>query len=161
MKQKLIALTLLLLFGTGFPELKAQSMIIRQTDGNQHAELLNTLQKVTFSVNDLLLSFKSGTTDVYSLSTIQKVYFDTETSTDDLNAPTRNKLSVYPNPVISTLTVLNIPEEATTIFLYRADGELLMQQTVTDDTKTIDISSLQSGLYFLTAAGSSVKFVKL
>ncbi|NTW25071.1 MAG: T9SS type A sorting domain-containing protein [Lentimicrobium sp.] len=161
MKQKLLLLTLLLVFRAAFPELKAQSLVIRHTDGTENAELLNTVQKVTFSVNELLLSFKTGTTDVYGLSTIQKLYFDNETSIDETAPASGSKLSIYPNPANSTITVLNIPKGTSTIFLYRSDGELLMQQTVSNDSETIDISSLQSGLYFLTTAGNSVKFIKL
>lgn len=161
MKQKLFLLMLLLVFRAGLPELKAQSLVIRHTDGTETSEMLNTVQKVTFSVNELLLSFKTGTTDVYGLPTIQKLYFDTETSIDETTPASGSQLSIYPNPANNSITVLNIPKGTNTLFLYRSDGVLMMRQTVSNDSETIDISSLQSGLYFLTTAGNSVKFIKL
>jgi len=39
-------------------------------------------------------------------------------------------------------------------------GQLMMQGKLSDETTTINVESLASGMYFLRIAGKTVKFVK-
>lgn len=161
MKYRFIFWMLLLIFGFGFSVLKAQSLVIRLNNGNENTELLNSVQKITFSANDLLLAFKSGSTDVYGLSTIQKLYFDTGTGTRDAQIKRENILSVVPNPAVNVITIGNFGKVKGILSIYRSDGALVLQQELNNGTETIDISGLQSGLYFIISNGSSAKFIRL
>ncbi len=161
MKQKLIIVILLLILNAGLPELKAQSLIIRMNNGTENPELLSTVRNLTFSVNDLIVAFKTGSTDVYGLLEIQKIYFDTGTSATS-NIPADNKsLSIYPNPADNRIVIRNLPTGTTLINIYRSDGSLILQQAVSSDQETIDISNLQNGLYLIIANGRSAKFIRL
>ena len=57
---------------------------------------------------------------------------------------------IYPNPVDKILTIelldLNIP---TQIELYNLQGQILLQQVVTNKKTNIDLSFFSSGVYFV------------
>jgi alpha-tubulin suppressor-like RCC1 family protein len=83
------------------------------------------------------------------------------------NSP--NEISLFPNPVTNELVISGSGlGETETIEIYNAFGEkLLSQHNTNDKTQTsIDVSSLQSGIYFITLtneAGNKAvrKFVKM
>lgn len=65
-----------------------------------------------------------------------------------------NDINYYPNPVHSTLNVVfgrPIPFLKTNCFIYNNLGELVKEQTVNniEGKSSIDVSSLQSGIYFV------------
>lgn len=160
MKQNTILLLLFLFFGAGIAGVRAQSLIIRLNDGTENTELLNTIQHLSFTANDLLVAFKSGTTDNYELSGIRKLYFDNATSTGEM-LPAGNAVSLYPNPATESLVVSGLPTGTTQLMLYSSDGRLIRLIGVSSGSETIDVSMLKSGLYFLTANGCSIKFIRL
>lgn len=55
-------------------------------------------------------------------------------------------VSIYPNPVKDIVTINGLKQNATKIELYNIAGQNVL--TVTDNLETIDVSSLQSGVYF-------------
>jgi uncharacterized protein (TIGR02145 family) len=71
------------------------------------------------------------------------------------------ELNIFPNPATTTLTIEGLTQK-TTAEVYDISGKLLLCKPL--GTNTIDISSLETGLYFIkltTADGSVVrKFVK-
>ncbi|MHC1776396.1 MAG: T9SS type A sorting domain-containing protein [Lentimicrobium sp.] len=161
MKKKLFVVAMFLGIGFGFPDINAQSLIIRQKSGTEYPELLSSVRKLTFSASEMSVVFKTGSTDVYGLSEIQKLYFDTETNAAETITDGNGKLSIYPNPADNRIVIRNIPKGTTMINIYRTDGSLLMQQPVLFETETLDVSNLQSGLYLIVANGRSAKFIRL
>lgn len=161
MKQKLLFLALFLFFGTGLPELKAQSLIVHMNDGTENSELLSSIQHLTFQDNNLLLAYLSGSTDTYGLSAVRKLSFDTGTASSSYAMMPEGKLTCYPNPAGDAITIYNIAKGTTFVSVYRADGRLMMQSPVSSETETMDVSQLQSGLFLLIANGRSAKFIKL
>lgn len=161
MKYRFIFWMLLLTFSFGFSVLKAQSLVIRMNNGTENTELLSSVQKLTFSVNEMLLAFKSGSTDVYGLSTIQKLYFDTGTGSSETLLTKESILSVFPNPASNMITVGNLGKAKGEMSIYRSDGALVLQQSINNDIETINISGLKSGLYFIISNGCSAKFIRL
>lgn len=161
MKEKMLFLILFLIFLAGEQSLKAQSLVVRLQDGTENTELLSTVRKLSFTASELLLAFKSGSTDEYGLSTIQKLYFDTGTSTAG-NIPAGEKtLTVFPNPAGHSITIGNFGQLKGTLSIYRSDGALMLVQEILSEMETLDISSFQSGLYFIRANGRSAKFIRL
>jgi hypothetical protein len=161
MKQTFVLTMLLLILMAGLPGLKAQSLVIRLNNGTENPELLSTIRNLTFSASDMMVAFKTGSTDVYGLSDIQKLYFDTGTASATNILADDSKLSIYPNPADNRIVIRNIPKETTMINIYRSDGSLILQQAVTSDQETIHVSNLQSGLYLIIANGRSAKFIRL
>ena len=145
--------------GTG--ELKAQNLIIRLNDGSDITQMLGTIQKLSFSDGNLMVSKKSGGTDLFELSTVAKLYFNLETAIPENIAVETNLVNLYPNPADGELTVQNIPPATFEIFIYRVDGMLVMKIPVSADKETIPLNNLQKGLYFLVANGFTLKFIKL
>jgi len=141
--------------------LKAQSLVIRLHNGSENPEFISSLQKLSFSDNNLVVSFKAGNTDLYPLSEIQKLYFSSQTSVPEPTVAAGNNLYVYPNPADNELNIQNIPIEASIIYIYRMDGKLMLQTSVPGEAENINISNLQSGFYLLVAHNQTVKFVKL
>ncbi len=161
MKAKTPALLLFLIPIVFGQNLIAQSLVVRLHDGTENIELLGNIRKLTFTVNDLLLELKSGPTDVYGLPTIQKLYFDTGTSTAG-NIPAGEKtLTVFPNPAGHSITIGNFGQLKGTLSIYRSDGALMRQQEIFSEMETMDISGFKSGLYFIQANGRSAKFIRL
>jgi len=141
--------------------LKAQSLVIKLQDGTENTELLSTVRKLSFTTSDLLLAFRSGSTDEYGLTTIQKLYFDTGTSTAG-NIPAGEKtLTVFPNPAGHSITIGNFGQLKGTLSIYRSDGALMRQQEIFSEMEIMDISGFKSGLYFIQANGRSAKFIRL
>jgi len=161
MKIHLLFLMVILLFRFTMPELKAQNLIIQQNNGSVNYETLSSVQKLSFLDGNLVVAFKSGSNDSYGLSTITKLYFDVHTSVSESTSQQSTQLTVFPNPVNNELSVQNMPEGATLVYIYRIDGELVFRTQVSSGNETIDVSNLQSGLYILIAKGCTAKFIKL
>jgi hypothetical protein len=161
MKPKMLFLVLFLFFRIGVSELNAQHLTIRLHDGTESTDLLSKIQKLSFSEGNLVLAYKSGSSELYGLSTIQKLYFDNITSVADNSSGDGSKISVYPNPVGNVIMLKNIPGGITPVFIYGVDGKLLIRAEISSDSQTIDVSNLQCGLYLIFADGQAVKFIKL
>lgn len=160
MNQKILFLCLLLLLGGYCSEIKAQSLIIKQYDGTENTEPLSSVRNLSFSGSDLMLTFTSGSSDIYGLSTIRKIYFDTNISVNENDELSNKGLHIFPNPAENSITVHGIANEVAIVNIYRTDGSLVISQAVFSEVQTLDISQLSSGLYLITMNGQSAKFIK-
>ena len=71
-------------------------------------------------------------------------------------------LTVYPNPTnhvlfIETRLIASLPDQ--TYHITNLMGQTLLTGQITDETQQIDVSSLPQGMYFITFAGETRKFV--
>ncbi len=86
------------------------------------------------------------------------------TGTQDL--PQTLKAALYPNPALNTITVGfdNGKRKAVTVDIYNLQGSLMLRKTyeagIQDFEKTIDISRLTNGTYFVRIANDSEATVK-
>ncbi|MCU0370185.1 MAG: T9SS type A sorting domain-containing protein [Bacteroidales bacterium] len=137
----------------------AQRLIIRLNDGNENSSQLNTVQKVYFSDNELVVDFISGLDDRYTLSDVRKIYFDPMVSVDE---PCRDEheLVVYPNPAGDHISVQGIPGNGEKLMIFSMDGRLVISRDINADHEYIDINGLPAGLYLIHTSGSSTKFVR-
>jgi hypothetical protein len=161
MRSFTLLLLLFLFAGASFSELYAQSLVIRLHDGSETTELVKSVQKLSFSDDNILVSFKTGSIDSYLLSDVQKLYFDINESVPESQASTETKLSVYPNPAEQKITLHNIPEGTSEVFIYRTNGKLILKKLVSTSIETINVADLQRGMYILIAGSMTVKFIKL
>ncbi len=161
MSRNTFVIVLLLLFNGAAWQLNAQTLVIRQSDGTLNTDLLSSIQKLSFADANLKVRFKSGTTDNYSLSLIQRVYFDNLTSVGEAIAVDDQRLKLYPNPVGAELHLENIPVGTTILNVYRMDGKMVMQSGVSGNSATLQTGNLPGGMYIIRADDENVKFIKL
>jgi hypothetical protein len=77
----------------------------------------------------------------------------------------QNSFALYPNPVKETLQINNSSNQRMSATIYDINGKKLQTQSLETSTSTIDVKSLNPGLYFLvfeseTGERVSRKFVK-
>lgn len=157
--------TCLIIFGmiamSSLNGVKAQRMAVKMMDGTEQAYAVTSLSKVTFYDSNLVLDEISGETQSYKLSNIRKIYFSDLTSVTDLDLTGATALTVYPNPAGDWIHIRNIPDQISVAKIYRLDGRVVSQVSLSSVDNTIDISSLKSGLYLLSVGGKALKFMKL
>ncbi len=160
MRQKSIVLILLLISGMSLSELRGQKLIISFNDGSESNVSLDTIQKLAFSLNDLMMTYQSGSTGSYGLSTIRKLYFDSNISIEENDLSTAGTLNVSPNPAENSIIVQGIPDKAEWVFIYKVDGQRVLTEGVSNNKAIIDISRLQPGLYLVNTLNYTAKFIK-
>jgi len=72
------------------------------------------------------------------------------------------ELVIYPNPTDGTLFVQTLRATSLHDQTYRITnvmGQTLLTGKITDENQQIDVSSLPQGMYFITFAGETRKFV--
>ncbi len=69
-------------------------------------------------------------------------------------------ITISPNPAFDIVTVNNISENAVQVSIYNVNGQLVLQQALTQETnaKQLNISSLSNGLYFAKTIGNDGQF---
>lgn len=160
MQPKTIFLMLMLLPVINASQAQQQkSLAIRFLDGTENNTAISSLQKITFSDNNMLLNNNDGTTTTFAISTINKLYFSTLTSNEYIT-PENNSLFIYPNPASGFIYIKNIPEEETIISVYRIDGTLALQTKITQGSRQLDLSNLKNGLYIIKVNNQALKFRK-
>lgn len=68
-----------------------------------------------------------------------------------------NSISIYPNPVSSTLTVQLSENEFGTIVLHNQLGQNVLTKSISSQQNTIDVTSLSSGIYFYDFSSNNSK----
>jgi hypothetical protein len=66
---------------------------------------------------------------------------------------------IYPNPASAEVTIKS-NEKISSVAIVDVTGRVVLQRTVNSEQVTVDVSELSSGVYFVKAGGSIVKFVK-
>ncbi len=141
---------------------QSQSLYIKAKDGSVTTKTLSTLERFTFSNNNLLINYLSGPVETYSLSNISKLSFKSAvTGVDELSLSGTITMKVYPNPVSDVIYIQNAPETDYQLSIYRMTGSLILNTQMSSGDKSIDVSFLQTGLYLLNVNGRTFKFVKL
>jgi hypothetical protein len=68
-------------------------------------------------------------------------------------AATKNQFTVYPNPTTGLFRIkANTNEAVQLVMVYNSVGELVMQQTVTNDEMELDLQNQPAGIYFVRMA---------
>lgn len=159
--KKLILITLLSV-SVGAVYTNAQSLIV-QYQGTDNSVLLESLYKFSFSEDDFILEYLDGTTETYSVSEINKLFFESVvTTTKTIEKPEDSeKIISYPNPAQEIVYFKELPEETSTAIIYRIDGVIILQAQISTSKNYINIENLKSGIYYLKINNSISKFIKL
>lgn len=86
----------------------------------------------------------------------------TLTSTNNDHAFFRNKIKVYPNPVIHQLSIQGKYTDETEIQIFNAQGRKMdgLSFHKESESMSVDVSHLPTGLYLLHVDGESSRFIK-
>lgn len=147
----LLAATLML-----SPALMAQNMILKLQGGADQTIALNTVQKITFSNNNLVLNYVSGSTQSYGFSSLEKMYFSPLTS---LKKNVQSKADILFNPSDNQVYFRNLPEGSYLVNVYRTDGRAVVSKTITNN-ETIDMSGFPASIYLIRVNNQILKFKK-
>lgn len=119
-----------------------------------------TIDTLTFSNNDLFKivmdSIETGINEDSELNP----FFNKPNNDKIGNYDNRNKLSIFPNPVISSFSLTRIPAGVMTFEIYDSFGIKLIEGKLENE---INVEFLPSGLYFLKLnnQGEPIKFIKI
>ena len=83
-------------------------------------------------------------------------YFNGVLSTEDVEV---SNTRIYPVPFKNQLTIEAETEQISKVNLYSIDGRLLFTEDMNATQKTIDLPSLQTGIYFLKAYNATGKVI--
>ncbi len=163
MSKKIILLLLLLYSGNYLFSLKAQNLYVDLKNGIENIKQIGSIQKLTFENNKLVFTYISGTSEMFSVSSIKKISFISAfTGIDVVDLEqNNNQISVYPNPVANELNFKNLPEGSSNLFIYRMDGALVLQTQITDFENTVDLSNLTVGIYLVRVNNQILKISKI
>jgi len=94
MKRNLCIATILVFLMLAAHENMAQKLMVRMMNGLENAEPLNSVQKLYFNNNELIVDYYAGSDDNYFLSDVRKIYFDLTVGLND--PPVSSGVGVYP-----------------------------------------------------------------
>jgi hypothetical protein len=138
----------------------SQNLYVGLKSGSIDNYPLVTVDKLSFSVSDLIVSLNTGTPVSYGLSSVRKLYFNETVSVAEPAILTAKPIRIFPNPAHHSITVENLPDDGGTVRIYRMDGQLMQTSTIGSSTLVQDISGLSDGLYLLFINGRTAKFLK-
>jgi hypothetical protein len=136
------------------------ALIVYPADGSSSKSiLLDNIQKLTFSGDNLLLKTDDSSENTYSLATVRKITFEDFSGIIPV-LPVQPEIILYPNPVSDYIRI-DSSVDITSWTLYDLNGKILKQSVFKLQIPVID---LPAGFYFLklTSANGSVtkKFIK-
>lgn len=121
------------------------------TSGASSEYQLSSLQKITFSNGNVVLTTSSGKTVSFAISSISKMYFGaTSTAIQQLAADSQATWDGTSLVFDSGRGIVNI---------YRPSGLLVASQTI-DGGATISLADLPRGVYIVRIDGKSFKISK-
>lgn len=160
MIKKRISLLFLFIVVAGLTIVRGQSLVLQLTNGTEETKDILALQKVFFSDENFNINYLNGSSDAFKITNLSKIYFHPLSSSVTSIAGTGKVISVYPNPAISTLNVKNAPNTEASYEIFRMDGAIIMKSQLVEGNSSIDIASLNSGLYLLKIDNQVVRFIK-
>jgi len=90
----------------------------------------------------------------YALVSARQAVEDANLKPDTLSEDEKNRIGVYPNPAKNEITIENTePTPNEVISIYNMEGQLLMQQQLTNAKIKVDIRGLKKGIYLLKLSG--------
>ena len=162
--------------GTQYIELSYATKYLKTVSTNNYDFSYSTVDAIGFKDTTNTLSNQSlyrnmDVTDPNTSFTISEWTQHPNNYTVDLGTDTvlnvddfaiENQLFIYPNPAENELFLKgNNLEKITVIKIYDASGRLMYSEnTPFRNKKSINISTLKVGVYFLQVAGKNLKFIK-
>jgi len=165
MRHKRVQLSAVFIFGLGLTGLQAQTMSVKQINGNQTAYSLNNVWKMTFSGGNLNVRKTDNSTGVFTLSGLKTLNFTLLSTVDKQTMQVKNShLLTYPNPVADILNLDLSGEEGEGILkILMLNGKVMLTQNASNKSlETINLSHLPQGIYLCQYVNNiGVKTIKI
>lgn len=131
--------------------------IIKQF-GNDYHSVYQVFHDAVSNQNKFVISKSSGAntiTEVYALPT-------STLTTLEIQTQNNNKLSAFPVPANKLLTILNPGNGGNNVQVYDVSGKMVLHKSFGSGEKSIslDVESLQAGVYLYKIGDQSSRFIK-
>lgn len=138
----------------------AQTQILEIHRWNQSSVqvILEDLQKITFSGNNLVLNMKSGDLNPIPTSDVRNLMFGIVTGIQS-KADKSSSISVFPNPAVNYIRINGVGAKAIPVSVYSLSGQIVLQQIYQEGGEIV-IANLHPGIYILRANDRVFKFIK-
>ncbi len=158
MKQTLRQSILIVLLGVaGLTRAQSFQVVLKNGDIINY-DLLN-IETVEFDNSIVKVNTSTGEEDSYSFFDMQKMLMNNP-STAAVTLDETPELKLYPNPATNNLTIAN-SGTATVARVVNMVGKVMETVQLNSSPTTIDVSSYQSGMYFIVTSTDKYKFIKL
>ena len=136
-----------------------QNLYLNEKSGTSNTYSISNINKITFQNGDVVIETKSST-ESFAISGTRSITFQQMvTSVEDV-VDVAEAISAYPNPCGDVLNLSEVVSNGT-YFIYDMDGSLVQSDKA---TSAISVGGLGSGVYFLTLVGDNntqtIKFIK-
>lgn len=142
----LFRLAFFLGIGTGVAQAQSSNFIVKEKTGIKRSYTTTNVRKLTFSVGNLVVTPKSGTTDSYALNALQQLRFERTVTASKEEATLGKYFTLYPNPVVDVLH-LHLLNTTTQVQIVDMQGKPWLNKTVEGNEATLNVAQLPSGLY--------------
>ena len=135
------------------------NLVIQDIDGGEKLVPLVFLNNLTFDENSMKVNYLGDSLKVFEYGNIQKINFRTTTSgVKDLESEVQ--YSLFPNPASNYVSVSGISEYPLNASVYGISGSKVLTVMLYSPDDRIDISSLQTGTFFIKLNNKILKFEK-
>lgn len=135
------------------------SIIVKLNNGNTSGILLSSLDKITFSEGNMIISMKNNTANSFSILNVQNMFFGIYSDVQGVSSETTTP-GYYPNPAQDFIILKNTFGEKANVEIYGMDGSLKVSTVIVSENEPIDIKHLRAGLYILKANNTTFKLMK-
>lgn len=147
---------LLLLCCVLFANAQAEVTVI-ENNGTVSTIMVSDLGKIYFSEERMYIDAGEGTVSDFAVLDIRKMTFNTVTGI--ANYGKNANILLYPNPASDFFKIATDEVQTMHVQLYSLTGQLLTD-TYCQANEAVNISELQSGIYFVKVNGVTFKLIK-
>lgn len=144
----------ILVFVTLYTGIQAQSLYLKDKNGDLTTYELDSIQKITFSGENLLITSKNNNTNSINVGFIRHLSFNDFTNYNHHVIKVLDKTFISPNPVNEEMTILfpTYQDAPVEIHIINMEGKIVQKQHFQIQSAynqiRVNTSSLTYGLYF-------------
>lgn len=157
MKRKILLLCTYLLFLSGYAQSQDENLWYAITDTNDYIMVDEIAFIVSADEGGLMAVAMTDGQVVAGVRSLQFLY--TTTDVKPVRKESDLQVALFPNPVVTQLTIAGLREESAVAVL-SLDGAVLINTTLDPETTTLNVSALSTGMYLLRVNDTVVKFIK-
>ena len=151
-----LLITLLLLCSAFCANAQAEVTVV-ENNGTISTIVVSNLGKIYFSAERMYIDAGEGSVSEFAVSDIRKLTFNTVTEIQ--NHKSEANMLLYPNPATDFFKIAAESERILHVQLFSLTGQLL-SDTFCQTNEAVNISELQSGIYFVKVNGATFKLLK-
>ncbi len=149
---------LFLLFGIS--QLEAQTAVkVNYYDGSSQSFSIEEAGRMYFNSSNLMINTDGTSTTTIPVSIVRSLVFTDESLATTEVSSVKDKLLLYPNPATDYIKIVTESNELLDVVIYNAQGQLVLKDKYNSGSD-IDVSQLGTGVYFVKANQSNLKFIK-